>query len=496
MFKNISEKIDLLIIKPGSPKKIYGDLSKDFSAIEPPVWGGMIAEFIRKRGYSVKILDMEIENLSLDQFSEKVINLNPLLTAIVVMGPNPSASSTPLMPIVIDLLNSLKEKNPKLKTILTGIHPSALPQRTFQETKTDFIARGEAFYTILELLKLLKSDKEKKEYQIEGLCYLSNGKMVDNGWGKLIKNPKELPAIPWDIISVEKYRAHNWQCLDDLTKRTPYAVTYTSLGCPYNCSYCNIHALYDGKPGIRFRDPEDIIKEIDFLVQKHNVKTIKFLDELFAIDEERVNKICDLLIEREYDLNIWAYARINTVTEEMLKKMRKAGIKWICYGIESGSQKVRSGVDKFGFDQNDIKRVIEMTKRVGCYVMGNFIFGLPDDNLETMRETLNLAKELNCEYVNFYCAMAYPGSKLYEEAVENGWELPKSWLGYAQLSEETLPLPTKYISGREVLRFRDKAFEDYFSRPEYLKMIEEKFGKEAVNHIKEMLKHKIKRKYI
>ena len=492
----MERNVDLLIIKPGNPRAIYGELSKSFSAIEPPVWGGMLADFIRKRGYSVEILDMETEGLEVKDFVNKIIELNPTLVAITVMGSNPSASSTPLMPITSELLNELKEKKPEIQTILTGIHPSALPERTLIEEKTDFIARGEPFYTILNLLKALKSGKTGKEYPIKGLCYLSEGKPIVNGWGEIIKDPKELPSIPWDIILPTKYRSHNWQCLWNLKERTPYAVTYTSLGCPYNCHYCNIHALYNGKPLIRFRDPEDIVQEIDFLVQNYKVKTIKFLDELFAINEERVEKICDLLAKRNYDLNIWVYARINTVNEKMLQKMKRAGIKWICYGIESANEIVRKGVAKFGYGIEDIKRIVKMTQDAGLYVMGNFIFGLPDDNLETMQETLRLAEELNCEYVNFYCAMAYPGSRLYEEAIQKGWELPKSWLGYAQLSEETLPLSTRYLSGREVLRFRDEAFVKYFSRPEYLSMIREKFGEEAVLHIKEMLKHKIKRKYL
>ena len=493
MSKN-NKSIDLLIIKPGNPKKIYGKLSTLFSAIEPPVWGGMIAEFIRKKGFTVKILDMEVEGLEVDEFADKIIKLNPILVAITVMGANPSASSTPLMPITTELIRFIKRKNVKIKTILTGIHPSALPEQTLKETKTDFIAVGEPFYTIFHLLKTLKAKRKINNYLIQGLCYLSQGKAVINGWGEIIVNPKELPSIPWDIIPPIKYRSHNWQCLWNLKERTPYAVSYTSLGCPYNCSYCNIHTLYNGKPLIRFRDPEDIVKEIDFLVKNYKVKTIKFLDELFAINEERVGKICDLLAQRNYDLNIWVYGRINTVNEKMLQKMKKAGIKWIAYGIESANELVRKKVDKFGFGIEDIKRVIKMTQDAGIYVMGNFIFGLPDDNLETMQETLHLAEELNCEYVNFYCAMAYPGSRLYNEAIEKEWELPKSWLGYAQLSEETLPLPTKYISGREVLRFRDKAFKEYFSRPEYLSMIQEKFGKKAVLHIKEMLKYPIKRK--
>ena len=486
--------IDLLIIKPGSPKKIYGDLSSELSAIEPPILGISVAAFVREKGYSVKIIDMETDGLDFEKTIDKIIEINPFLVNIVVAGANPSASSTPLMAITGEILRALKKKAPEIKTILTGIHPSALPERTLMEEKTDFIGQGESFYTVLELLKALKSDI-KEELKIAGLWYLKEGKLISNGWGKLVKNLDELPLPAWDLLDMQKYRAHNWHCFGHLRERSPYAVIYTSFGCPYNCSYCNIRAFYDGKPGIRFRSPEKIIEEIDLLVKKYNVKNIKFLDELFAINEERVNQVCDLLIRRGYDLNIWAYARINTVNEKMLEKMRKAGVRWLCYGIESGNQKVRTGVDKLGFGQEQIKKVIKITQDAGIYILGNFIFGLPDDDLQSMEETFNLAKELNCEYVNFYAAMAYPGSRLYEEAVEKGLELPKTWLGYAQLNEETLPLPTKYISGRDVLRFRDQAFQGYFSRPAYLKMIEEKFGQEAVSHIKEILKYEIKRKF-
>ena len=492
----MSENIDLLIVKPGSPQKIYGDLSSSLAAIEPPVWGGMVASFIRDKGYSVKMLDMETEGLAAARVADEIIKSNPLLVNIVVMGPNPSASSTPLMAAIKELLNSLKEKSPQIKIILTGIHPSALPEKTLREEKTDFIGQGESFYTILHLLKILKSGEKIQDHKIKGLCYLSDGKVISNGWGELIQDPDEFPPVAWDLIPIEKYRAHNWHCFGNLLQRSPYAVIYTSLGCPYDCSYCNIHTLYDGKPGIRFRSPKKIIEEIDLLVKTYKVKNIKFLDELFAINEDRVNSVCDLLIEKGYDLNIWAYARINTVNERMLKKMKKAGINWLCYGIESGSKGVRTGVSKLGFEQDTIRKVVRMTQDAGIYVLGNFIFGLPDDDFQTMQETFTLAKELNCEYVNFYANMAYPGSKLFKEARNNGAELPKSWLGYAQLNEETLPLTTKHISGRDVLRFRDKAFKEYYSNPEYLEQILEKFGQEEVSHIEEMLKHKIKRKFV
>jgi len=118
-----------------------------------------------------------------------------------------------------------------------------------------------------------------------------------------------------------------------------------------------------------------------------------------------------------------------------------------------------------------------MTREAGINIMGNFIFGLPDDTLETMRETLDLAIELNCEYVNFYCAMAYPGSKIYAEQDTN-------WAGYNQYGDTAVP---KWIRD-----FRDNAFDTYFSSPRYLGMVKRKFGDRAVEHIKYMLKQKIR----
>jgi len=143
----------------------------------------------------------------------------------------------------------------------------------------------------------------------------------------------------------------------------------------------------------------------------------------------------------------------------------------------------------------DVIKAIQMTNNAGINILANFIFGLPDDNLETMQETLDMAKESNFEYVNFYAAMAYPGSQLYQDALRDGVRLPEDWQGYTQLGYETLPLPTKYLSGADVLCFRDKAFKEYFNNPRYLEMVREKFGSRVVEHIKEMLKHEIRRKF-
>lgn len=486
--------LDLLLVNPGARSQVYGKLGSSLSGIEPPIWCGLIAGFIRENGYSVKIIDAEAENLSPEDTAVKISEYNPRLVGIVVLGSNPSASSTPKMTAVGEVLRALNQNAPTIKTFLSGLHPSALPEQTLREEKVNFICQGEGFHTILQLIEKLAENEDAIDYNINGLWYIKDDEVISNPPAPLIENLDELPFVAWDLLQMNIYRAHNWHCFDHIEQRDQYAVIYTSLGCPFNCTYCNIHAMYNDKPGIRYRSPEKIVEEIDYLVQNYGIKNLKILDELFVLNENRVMHICDLIIQRDYKLNIWVYARVDTVNEVLLKKMKQAGINWVAFGFESASNQVRNGVSK-KFNHDTVKKAIEMTQAAGISIIGNFIFGLPDDDFETMRETLDMAKEFNFEYINFYTAMAYPGSQLYNEALEKGIKLPEQWHGYSQYGADTLPMPTKYISAAEVLRFRDDAFMEYLSNSTYLEMIRAKFGQNVVEHIMGMLEHKINRKF-
>jgi radical SAM superfamily enzyme YgiQ (UPF0313 family) len=235
---------------------------------------------------------------------------------------------------------------------------------------------------------------------------------------------------------------------------------------------------------------------MDYLVNNYGIRNLKIIDEMFDLNENHVTELCDLIIERKLDLNMWAYARVDTINERKLEKMKQAGINWLGVGFESGASKVRSRVSKGRFDDQRIGRAVKMIRDAGLYICGNFIFGLPGDNAHTMQETLDLAIDVNCEYGNFYVAMAYPGSRLYEETLANDIPLPDSWLGYSQFGYETQPLPTECLSPREILRFRDNAFHEFHSSNRYQKMILEKFGEETVQHIREMLKRRLPRRLL
>jgi anaerobic magnesium-protoporphyrin IX monomethyl ester cyclase len=489
------KRIDVVLVNPGSLKAVYQDLGRNLSAIEPPSLAGLFATYLRRKGMSVEIVDAPALNLDPAQAAKLVHeNFSPALVVIVVYGFQPSAS-TQNMPAAGATARALKELDPGLRIMMTGTHPAALPERTMREEAVDFVCDREGPDTIQATVQAIKAGTTNFR-GIPSLWYRVAGVVMSNPAGELMDDlDGEMPGVAWDLLPMDRYRAHNWHCFEHIEDRQPYASLHTSLGCPYKCTFCCINAPF-GKPSYRLWSPDRVIEDIDVLVGKYGVKNIKFVDEMFVLNRNHVFGICDRIIERGYDLNIWAYARVDTVKDEFLDKLRRAGFRWLALGIESGSKHVRDGVEKGRFGATEIMKVVRKIQDAGINVIGNYIFGLPDDTHETMQETLDLALEANCEFANFYCAMAYPGSKLYELAVKNGWQLPETWIGYSQHAYESHPLRTDALTSAEVLAFRDKAFQRYFSSPSYLALVQRKFGDPVVSHLGDMAKVGLRRKLL
>ncbi len=497
-------QVDLLVVHPSNRKRTYQSLGDELSAIETPVWPALIANFARVNGFSVAILDTEAEDLNPQAAATRISEIKPLLTAIIVYGHQPSAS-TQNMTAASEVCTFLKEIAPDQKVIMVGGHVAALPERTLREEVADFIAGGEGPVTVVDLLHSLKATGVSDQGKVRGLWFRDGAAVLSNPPAPLVQNlDRDLPGMAWDLLPMGKYRAHNWHCFGHL-ERQPYAAIYTTLGCPYHCDFCCIQAPFkDGEKasGIqknvnsyRFWSPEFVVSQIDLLVNGYGVTNLRISDEMFVLNRKHVERICDLIIERGYHLNMWAYARVDTVGDDrMVEKLQKAGFNWLCFGIESAIDRVRSGVDK-SYAQESIARTVQRVRAAGINVIANYIFGLPDDDMKTMQATFDLSLDLNCEFANFYCGMAYPGSGLYNLALKNGWQLPEKWSDYSQHAVDTLPLPTKYLSASEVLAFRDEAWQRYFRNPAYLDLVRKKFGTATEEHIQKMTSHKLVRKY-
>ncbi len=494
-------RLDLVLVNPGSRMRLYQALGKRLTAVENPVWAGLIATFVRRRGFSVEIVDAEADDLSPDETAARIVDLQPRLVTVVVYGHQPSAS-TQNMTGASAIVSAIKEISPETRVLMLGGHVAALPERTLREEACDYVTSDEGLYGVSDLLTALREQDRPDLSQVRGLVYRDGPRIAANAAATLVKDVEhEIPGIAWDLLPMSRYRAHNWHCFGGID-REPYAAIYTTLGCPYHCSFCCIQApfksgekalgLRDNVNSYRFWPPSQVIQQIDLLVERYGVRNIKFADEMFVLHPRHVIGICDAIIERGYDLNIWAYARVDTVKDEMLDKLKRAGFHWLAFGIEAANEGVLNDVDKrYRVDQ--VYDAVAKVKAAGIHIIGNYIFGLPEDTFDTMQQTLDLAIDLNCEFANFYCAMAYPGSQLYQQALDRGWQLPHSWSGYSQHSVDTLPLPTRHVSAGDVLSFRDDAFHRYFSNPRYLDLVRATFGEDTLAHVSQMASHRLER---
>lgn len=490
--------LDLLLINPCPGTKIYQGLSdKSLTALEPPVWAGLTAEFVNNHGFSVMIHDTNLFGVNEDEIKDIIKSEKPRLIAIPVYGHQPSAS-TQNMPSTSVICDIIKNHYPDIKILLYGGHVASLPILTLNTEKCDFVSSGEGLFTIIDLLGNYGSLKS-----VRGLFYRDGGAIVSTNAPPLLSDlDKMMPMMHWDSLNVEHYRAHNWHCFGGID-REPYAAVYTTLGCPYHCSFCMIQApfksgeLASGMTGNSYRrwSPEIVVDQLEYLQAKYSVSNIKIADEMFVLHPSHVKGICNLIIERKLNLNIWAYARVDTVKDGMLPLLKRAGFNWLAFGIETVNDNVQGVIDKrFKFD--DMMKTLDEVKKHDINIGANYIFGLPHDTVESMQQTLDFAIELNSEYANFYSNMAYPGSRLHEEALRNKWRLPDNWSGYSQHSYDCTPLPTDKLSSDDIVMFRDDAFHSYFEGERYLSMIGDRFGNDTVDEIKDMCKYRLPRRWM
>ena len=505
--------IDCCFLTTENSKKSYQSLSKTYSAIEPPTWSLLLAESARSKGFKVNILDANAEKLDPANILLRLKEINPKILCLVVYGQNVNAG-TANMSGAIFISEYLKKNNFKSPICIIGSHVQALPVETLKKEKSiDFVFTNEGVYALRNILKLFDFTSQSLS-TVKGIAFRVGEEIKMTPPEKVVATKdmdNDLPGYAWDLLPFKKepfdlYRSPLWHAEYDLSKRTPYASIQTSLGCMFGCNFCMINLINrndndeigvaSNYSNMRFWSTDFIIKEIDKLLSM-GVKTIRIVDEMFLLNPKYYVPLCEKLVERNKDdtLRIWSYSRIDTVKRpEILKLIRKAGIKWLALGIESADKAVRLEVDKGKFEDVDVRKVIEKVHDADIHVMANYIYGLPGDTKETIEKTFNLSLELCTAGWNTYPAMALPGSQLYKDSIEKNVKLPETYEGYSFHSYETLPLPTETLSPKEIVSLRDEAFIKYHTDQNFLELIKKKFGLQAANNIIEMTKKKLKRK--
>lgn len=505
----MGRSLDVLFVNADAPEKVYQELSRDYSAIEPPTWSLLLAQSCRAKGYGVAILDATAERLTDEEAVARIADIRPRLVCFVVYGQTPNAGTTNMQGNTA-CCALLKDTHPDIKTCFAGSHTSALPTEVLSLPYVDFVLLNEGVYA---LHNLLKTDLETGLDQVKGIGHKAHGVPVLNEPQHIVPQDRmdvDLPGYAWDLLPyrsrpLDLYRAHFWHAEYQHDLRTPFAAVYTSLGCPFKCDFCMINVVNRvdntegvvaaNSPGMRHWSTDFMLGEFEKLAAM-GVETIRISDEMFFLNKTYYEPLLQGIVDRGIPLRTWSYARVDTVKEKYLDLFKKAGVNWLAIGIESADQTIRHEVTKGSFKEVNIRKVCQSIQQADIGVVANFIFGLPQDTLESMEHSLQLSLELCAEFANFHPCQALPGSGLYYTAKARGWQLPSTFSGYGFLSYDSQPLPTNHVSAADVIRFRDYAWQTYFTHPAYLDLVARKFGAEARGNVEEMSKIRPRRRLL
>ncbi len=449
----INGKIKIVLVNP--PLLVqdrYGRDLKNFGAISEPLGLAYLAANLEMHNYEVSIVDAAALSWGCKETAKELLNQCPDLIGITML--------TPMFGAVKDLSSEIKKALPKSKIIVGGAHATALPQQTLNEIKEiDYVCVGEGENTVVDLMKYLTGKKEISE--INGLTYRKNGETISNKPRAFETDLDKLPPPARHLLPMEKYTLTTSR-----TKGVGYCPTLiVARGCPFNCYYCS-HPF--GR-SFRHHSTKRIVGEIQELIDKYNINQVNLEADTLTARKDFLMELCAELEKTGIGKKIkWTCeSRVDTVDEEMLAAMKKAGCWQISYGVEAGTQRLLDLINK-GEKLEQFERVFELTKKIGIAIRGFFMLGLPTETKKESWQTIAFAKKLDPLWAQFTIAVPYPGTPLFEMLKAQNkirtynWNLYNTWAGW---TEKDLPFVPEGRTAKELQKLQRQALISFYLRP-------------------------------
>ena len=402
-----------------------------------------MAAVLEKNNYHVDVIDCQALKLSYEEAKSEIENRQPTIVGIT--------STTLTYKSALKIVRMAKEVCPKCLTIIGGSHVTFWDEKALQECpELDIVVRREGENTLLEIVQ--KTEAGKSLDDTLGITCRKNSQIIRNSDRPYIENLDEIPFPAIHLWPIESFRKYGEVIFPLLTSR----------GCVYWCKYCS--AVRMGGRKYRARSPKNVVDEIEHLNKKFGAKRFTFYDDAFTINQSRVKEICEQIKNRKMKIKWNCETRVDSVTKELLLKMKEAGCTDVWFGVEAGTQLIINAMDK-GFKIEQTIKAFEWAKEVGLMTVAHVILGFPGESRETAWETVKFVEKLDPDNVAYYIATPYPGTPLYDEVKDNGW------LQITDFDKYDTATPTfmnPKLGANELREIREKAFQRFYLRPRYM----------------------------
>ncbi len=423
----------------------YGSLASIGSTL-PHLGLLMLGSVLQASGHRVRVLDSSALLKNYEETLAEIIKFKPDIVCFTAV--------TPSILKTVKMAAMVKARYPSVPILIGGPHFTAIPEKTLLDHPVfDYGVVGEGEATILELVDALTAGGTPAN--VTGTAFLENGTARINPPRPPITNLDSLPFPAWELLDdfPSRYRPALFKY-----KRLPSTHIVSSRGCPHRCIFCDTSVF---SRHVRFHSPEYVLEMVDLLVKKFKIKEVIFEDDQFLVKKERVQKICEGLLNAKLDIAWSCSARVTSANDlALLRLMKRSGCWQINYGIESANQNILDFAKK-AITVGQVEKAVHLTHEAGILSKGYFIFGLPFETEETMEQTIRFAKRIPLADISAFMLTPFPGSRMYEIAEQHG-TMDK---GFEKMNVlDVVYVPTG-LSKEKLLYFQRRFMKQFYLRP-------------------------------
>ena len=397
----------------------------------PPLGLLSIGAVLERDGVAVEIVPADVLKMSWADIARKIRTDKPDIVGVTITTENRFQS--------FRLIRLAKKAHPGALTILGGPHASMAAEDCLEHIpELDLVVRGEGEETMREICRAWTAGADVRVFDgVRGVVFRKDGKVTANPPRPPIADLDALPFPAYHLIPFEKY---NFQL--DVPGRglLPAASVMTSRGCPFNCNFCATPINWGRR--VRMRSPENVVREIEHLKERYGIKAVFFYDDTFNASPKRADSLCDLMIARGLDVRFMCDVRLDIMSRELLEKMKAAGLYYLSYGLEAGSDRVRQEVIGKQLDMADFFRLTDWCLELGIIANIFMIFSHPTETWEEAQATIDLIERYRGRIQTSVAILhVYPGTPLEKLARETGVLPPGfTWTRRHRRGVVTLPL--------------------------------------------------------